>query len=301
MALPVAVPDCRRSRSARRPAPRSTWTKLSSAHLMELADQPGVVLRRQPDRAGSSGPASCPPTTPRPRLVMLVDMLARRGEPLSKLVRGRSRRCTSTHDRRWSTPWEQQGPGHAEPRGAARRPRDRPGRRREGHRGRTAGALVLPDPEEPVTHVWAEGPSERDGRGAGRARYARCWSIRCLLRLKFALERAGPGPVGSLAMNVPDDLRYSTDHEWARAEGDGSGSASPTTPRTRSATSSSSSCPTVGVEVEARRVAGRGRVDQVGLGDLCAGDRPGGRGERRRSPRRPSGSTRTPTARAGSA
>ena len=26
-------------------------------------------------------------------------------------------------------------------------------------------ALVLPDPEEPVTHVWAEGPSDTEARG----------------------------------------------------------------------------------------------------------------------------------------
>ena len=25
-------------------------------------------------------------------------------------------------------------------------------------------ALVVPDPEEPVTHVWAEGPSRRESR-----------------------------------------------------------------------------------------------------------------------------------------
>ena len=59
-------------------------------------------------------------------------------------------------------------------------------------------------------------------------------------------------------MNVPDDLRYSTDHEWARLEGrHASASASPTTPRTRSATSSSSQLPEVGATV------GGGRVDRA--------------------------------------
>jgi len=27
------------------------------------------------------------------------------------------------------------------------------------------------------------------------------------------------GPIGSVPVNVPDDLRYSTDHEWARVDG----------------------------------------------------------------------------------
>ena len=46
-------------------------------------------------------------------------------------------------------------------------------------------------------------------------------------------------------MNVPDELRYSKDHEWvaSRPERPGSGSASPTTPRTRSATWCSCRCP----------------------------------------------------------
>ena len=28
-------------------------------------------------------------------------------------------------------------------------------------------ALALPDPEEPVTHIWAEGATDADGEGAG--------------------------------------------------------------------------------------------------------------------------------------
>lgn len=33
-------------------------------------------------------------------------------------------------------------------------------------------ALVLPDPEEPLTHVWAEGPTEREARSLAQE-YAR--------------------------------------------------------------------------------------------------------------------------------
>ena len=46
-------------------------------------------------------------------------------------------------------------------------------------------------------------------------------------------------------MQIPGDLRYSTDHEWVRVDGDAPRrSGSPTTHRTRSATSCSSRCPT---------------------------------------------------------
>jgi mannose-1-phosphate guanylyltransferase/phosphomannomutase len=40
-------------------------------------------------------------------------------------------------------------------------------------------ALVLPDPEEPLTHIWAEGPSESDARSLAQE-YAR--RIRQMLR-----------------------------------------------------------------------------------------------------------------------
>jgi mannose-1-phosphate guanylyltransferase/phosphomannomutase len=40
-------------------------------------------------------------------------------------------------------------------------------------------ALVLPDPEEPVTHVWAEGPSEAEAGGRAQEYSVR---LRQLLR-----------------------------------------------------------------------------------------------------------------------
>ena len=42
------------------------WTKLSTPHLMEVASQPGVRLRRPARRAATSSRPSCPPTTPWP-------------------------------------------------------------------------------------------------------------------------------------------------------------------------------------------------------------------------------------------
>ena len=122
-------------------------------------------------------------------------------------------------------------------------------------------ALVVPDPEEPVTHVWAEArATPRPGRGprstpsgsarccadpAGRraaGRGLRTWGVGRSGRVR-AHERSRRAPLLD-------------DHEWARPAAAGCGSASPTTPRTRSATSSSSTCPAVGTDVERRRALG---------------------------------------------
>ena len=71
-------------------------------------------------------------------------------------------------------------------------------------------ALALPDPEEPVTHVWAEADSDAAARRLAEE-YAR--RIRQMIP-----SDANEGRFA--AMNVPEDLRYSTDHEWVRLEGD---------------------------------------------------------------------------------
>ena len=58
-------------------------------------------------------------------------------------------------------------------------------------------------------------------------------------------------------MNVPEELRYSTDHEWARLEeGTGPGRASRTTPRTRLGDIVFVVCPRGRVAVEAGGLVG---------------------------------------------
>ena len=53
-------------------------------------------------------------------------------------------------------------------------------------------------------------------------------------------------------MHVPEELRYSSDHEWVAVDGDRvAGRASPSTPRTRSATWSTCRSPTLGASVAA--------------------------------------------------
>ena len=82
-------------------------------------------------------------------------------------------------------------------------------------------ALVLPDPEEPLTHVWAEAASDAGPRPGPRSTPSG-WSNCALTRRRpGGLRRRRPcGRVSSAPMNVPEDLRYSSDHEWARTEGD---------------------------------------------------------------------------------
>ena len=78
--------------------------------------------------------------------------------------------------------------------------------------------LVVPDPEDPVTHVWAEGVRPGGVRGARRRAYVE--RITPDVALGPRGLRIGPGgPVGSPPMNIPDDLRYSPEHEWVRVEG----------------------------------------------------------------------------------
>ena len=102
-------------------------------------------------------------------------------------------------------------------------------------------------------------------------------------------------------MNVPDELRYSTDHEWVRVEGG----------RVRVGITDYAQdalgdvvfveLPEVGAAVGAGDSVQRGRVDQVGVRRLRPGRRHGRRGQRPTSTTAPSDSTTTPTARAGSA
>ena len=72
-----------------------------------------------------------------------------------------------------------------------------------------------------------------------------------------------------MSRRLPDDLRYTKEHEWARIDGDDAPSASPSSPSTRSATSSTSSCPRSGQRIE--KDAAFGEVESVkAVSDLFA-------------------------------
>jgi len=155
--LPVSVPNAAAEICARAGA-TITYAKLSSAHLMELADQPGVVFAAS-QSGGFIWPRFLPAYDAAASLVMLVKMLARTGEPLSTLVRS----LPPVHVTRITvpTPWESKG---LVMRTVVEKLADRKTVLVDGVKVLEHGgwALVLPDPEEPVTHVWAEGVSDAD-------------------------------------------------------------------------------------------------------------------------------------------
>ena len=170
VALPVAA-----SREAERIAAASgatiTWAKLSTAHLMEVAGSGGV------DFAASGGggylwPDFLPAADAVATMAKALDLLALTGRPLSSVVAG----LPSVHvaHETVSTPWERKG---AVMRTTMEQAQDKELVLVDGIKVLHADgwALVLPDPEEPLTHVWAEGGSEGGARAlaqeyAGRIR-----------------------------------------------------------------------------------------------------------------------------------
>ena len=168
VALPVAV-----SRVAERIVADAggtiIWTKLSASDLMDKSSA-GTASPSPPARtAATSSRASCPPTTPRPRSSTCWRCWPARGG-VSPTWCTSCRASTSSHET-VVTPWEQKG---LVMRSLVERNKDRELVLVDGVKviHDDGWALVLPDPDEPVTHVWAEGDTD----GAARARaqeYAR--------------------------------------------------------------------------------------------------------------------------------
>ena len=174
VALPVAV-SLAAEEICRRSDTEIVWTKLATSHLMEVASTEDVILGVS-QHAGFIFPGFLPAFDAAATLVNLLALLTRTGRPLSDLVRTLPRvhiAHQSVH-----TPWEQKGTvmrnlvEHSEGRdlvlvdGVKVLEPD-------------GWALVLPDPEEPVTHVWAEAGSDAQA-GARAQEYA--VRIRQLLR-----------------------------------------------------------------------------------------------------------------------
>jgi mannose-1-phosphate guanylyltransferase/phosphomannomutase len=98
-------------------------------------------------------------------LVHLLAMLASTGEQLSKLVSG----LPAVHiaHEEVVTPWEQKG---TVMRIAVERAKGRPVVLVDGVKlpEPDGWVLVVPDPEEPTTHIWAEASSEAEARTRAR-------------------------------------------------------------------------------------------------------------------------------------
>jgi mannose-1-phosphate guanylyltransferase / phosphomannomutase len=132
------------------------WTKLSPAHLMEAASRSGVVFGGS-QSGGFIFPAFLPAFDAVATLVHLLALLAKTGDRFSKLTAG----LPPVHIARQSvvTPWEQKGV-------IMRTLVERSSRRDlilvDGVKipEDDGWVLVLPDPEEPLTHVWAEASTE---------------------------------------------------------------------------------------------------------------------------------------------
>jgi mannose-1-phosphate guanylyltransferase / phosphomannomutase len=174
VALPVSV-----TREAERIAEESgatiSWTKLSAPHLMEVASADGVDFAASQD-GGFIWPDFMPAFDATATLVKLLDLLAGTGRTLSSVVK-RVPRLHIAHET-VATPWERKG-------AVMREMVERAGARDvvlvDGVKvlHPDGWALVLPDPEEALTHVWAEGENDQNARQLAQE-YAR--RIRQVLR-----------------------------------------------------------------------------------------------------------------------
>jgi mannose-1-phosphate guanylyltransferase/phosphomannomutase len=151
------------------------WTKLSPTHLMEVASTGGVTFAAS-QMGGFIFPRFLPAFDAVATLAHLLAMLARSDERLSKLA-GRLPPVHIVHEE-IVTPWEQKG---MVMRTTVERAQGRDVVLVDGVKLPEADGwvLVVPDPEEPITHVWAEAPSEAEAKARAQEHAIR---IRQLMR-----------------------------------------------------------------------------------------------------------------------
>ena len=305
VALPVDVSRRGRASSpSRHGVAGRAGRRLSTPALMDAATEAGVGF------AASLDGGFILPVPARLRRRRLAGQAARAAGPstdaaLSEVVDDAAPRCTSP-TRRWSPRGSRRasscGPGRAE-----QGPRARARRRGEGAPRRRAGCSRCPTPRSrsPTSGPRAR-PTPRPGAWprSTPAASARCCAERPRRRPQAAVDPLGRR-CGSGSVRAHERPRRPAVLDRPRvgpARGrHGARSASPTTPRTRSATSCSSQLPEVGATVDARRE----RSARSSRPSRCPTSTPRSPARSSRStptwPTRPSGSTRTPTARAGSA
>jgi mannose-1-phosphate guanylyltransferase/phosphomannomutase len=159
VALPVAAPRAAERLVAEAGA-KVVWTKLSATHLMEVASS-GSVAFAASQLGGYIFPAFLPAFDAVATLVNLLAMLASGRRRMSKLT-SELAPIHIVHEE-VVTPWEQKG---TVMRRAVERAKGRSTVLVDGVKmvEPDGWSLVVPDPEEPVTHVWAEAPSEAEAR-----------------------------------------------------------------------------------------------------------------------------------------
>jgi mannose-1-phosphate guanylyltransferase/phosphomannomutase len=151
------------------------WTKLSTPSLMEVASQPGVAFAASLE-GGYIFPRFQPAYDAVAALVHTLGLLAASQGRLSRTV-GRLPSVRTAHES-VVTPWEKKG---MVMRTVMEWTKDREVLLVDGVKvlHDDGWALVFPDPEEPLTHVWAEAGSDSDARARAQE-YAR--RIRSILR-----------------------------------------------------------------------------------------------------------------------
>ena len=136
------------------------WTKLSASHLMEVARSEQVTLAAS-QSGGFIFPRFLPAFDAAATLVNLLALLTATGEKLSDLVAA----LPPVHivHQAVHTPWDQKG---MVMRTLVERSQGRDLVLVDGVKviEDDGWVLVLPDPEEPVTHVWAEAGSDAAAR-----------------------------------------------------------------------------------------------------------------------------------------
>src|SRR4051812_39747826 len=159
IALPVSV-SREAERIAERHGAKVIWTKLSAAHLMEVAQRKGIDLAASQE-GGFIWPSFLPAYDAAATLAHLLDLLARAERPLSAIL-AEVPESYIAHEA-VPTPWERKG---AVMREMVERAKDRPTVLVDGVKilYPDGWALVLPDPEVAVTHVWADAESDAEAR-----------------------------------------------------------------------------------------------------------------------------------------
>jgi mannose-1-phosphate guanylyltransferase/phosphomannomutase len=151
------------------------WSKMSTAHLMEVASRPGVRFAASQE-GGYIFPAFLPAYDAVATLVETLALLASGGHRLSSVVAGLPG-VHVTHEA-VVTPWEKKG---LIMRMVMEWAKDRELLLVDGVKilHPDGWTLVFPDPEEPLTHVWAEAATDADARARAQESARR---IRNLLR-----------------------------------------------------------------------------------------------------------------------
>jgi mannose-1-phosphate guanylyltransferase/phosphomannomutase len=167
VALPVSV-SREAERIAKERGAEIVWTKLSTASRMEGASSDRVDFAASQE-SGFIWPEFLPAYDATATLVELLDLIAVTGRKLSDVVASLPA-VHIAHDT-VPTPWERKG---AVMREMVERAKGRDTVLVDGVKilHPDGWALVLPDPEEPVVHVWAEAGSDHEAQQLA-AEYAR--------------------------------------------------------------------------------------------------------------------------------